>query len=335
MTIPSTSTQWQNLARLYGLSGSTIFDFKEYHSASKIEVKQFLHLRALCISRPALRLVQYRQTWLAQGYYSKARSLLKSSGPWQSYLDSFTKTKEELFDEPFPELGGIFPLVRFNQLNTENCKKEDFVPKVTPAAYRTRSKYMDRKRNLLRTPGTPTHIRKAHSEIPDPFQTPVRGVEEMLLSNGPSLYSQKSARSDIPEYISPITKETTVQFPASEDEQIVNMALVDFLNAVTRHFVTCADWTPHRKWFRVASEANGKAYEARVDGCLRRRSDDEVLAILETKANVRQNWNPDILMQEAAQMVAWISQYPESCATFREIPTEILRECCYVHSNGY
>ena len=62
-------------------------------------------------------------------------------------------------------------------------------------------------------------------------------------------------------------------FPAADDEQIVNSALVFFLNAVVIHFVRKADWTLHRKIFRIGkSDKNNKeGFEARGwGGCCRR-----------------------------------------------------------------
>src|SRR5262249_45241365 len=111
-----------------------------------------------------------------------------------------------------------------------------------------------------------------------------------------------------------ITSETLAQFPPTDDEQIVNAALVLFLKAVTMHFVGDVYWTFHRKAFRIGNggKKNKPGYEARVDGYLCRCSDNKVMAILETKPCVRQSHDHKILMQESAQMAAWISQFPEN-----------------------
>jgi hypothetical protein len=77
------------------------------------------------------------------------------------------------------------------------------------------------------------------------------------------------------------------QYPPANDEQIVNVALVLLLNAATMHFVPNADWTFHRRAFQIGNKKSGKGFEARVDGFLRRLSDDKVMAILEVKPCVR------------------------------------------------
>ena len=85
--------------------------------------------------------------------------------------------------------------------------------------------------------------------------------------NDPSPATQQSTISDFPEFISPITKDTIAQYPASDDEQTVNAALILFLKAITMHIVTSAAWTLHRKGFRVGekNDEDKKGYEARVD----------------------------------------------------------------------
>jgi len=141
-----------------------------------------------------------------------------------------------------------------------------------------------------------------------------------LDDNDPSPATQQSTGSDFPEFMSPITKDNIAQYPASDDEQTVNTALILFLKASTMHIVTSAEWTLHRKGSRVGSKNDNdeKGYEARVDGYLRRRSDNEILVILETKSSVRKKWLFDFEMQEAAQIAAWISNFPESCATAQD-----------------
>ncbi|CAG8891060.1 unnamed protein product [Penicillium egyptiacum] len=76
-----------------------------------------------------------------------------------------------------------------------------------------------------------------------------------------------------------------ILYPPTKDEQIVNTALIVFLNALTIHFSLSLDWTLHRKSFTAAFKDT--VFQARMDGYL----DDS-------------HGTPS----ESAQMVAWIKR---------------------------
>ncbi|EFX05307.1 hypothetical protein CMQ_3376 [Grosmannia clavigera kw1407] len=71
------------------------------------------------------------------------------------------------------------------------------------------------------------------------------------------------------EQTSSLTGEIARMVPAVKDEQIVNMALILFLDALAIH---CEDvnggWSAHRHPFVFKDKDRTKIYEARVDGCL-------------------------------------------------------------------
>ncbi|KAE8155000.1 hypothetical protein BDV25DRAFT_146823 [Aspergillus avenaceus] len=103
---------------------------------------------------------------------------------------------------------------------------------------------------------------------------------------------------------------THLMYPQTKDEQIVNTALVDFLNALTMHFPQANDWTLHRKSFKAAFQH--ASFEARTDGYLEDDgSSDRVRALIEVKPMLREKKRNPICMQEAAQMVAWIKSDPD------------------------
>ncbi|GAD92741.1 conserved hypothetical protein [Paecilomyces variotii No. 5] len=116
--------------------------------------------------------------------------------------------------------------------------------------------------------------------------------------------------------ISPIPREAEgALYPATKDEQIVNMALVLLLNALTIHLPLLNDWTPGRRKFTVT--LGSRFFRAYTDGCLEDRKQDRVRALIEVKPYIRKN---RVRMQEAAQMVGWISDenqrpsgYPGRC----------------------
>lgn len=109
------------------------------------------------------------------------------------------------------------------------------------------------------------------------------------------------------------------QFPPLDDEQIVNTALILFLQGVCLRAqgLENAHWTLQRKSFNFEKKIRGqhdetvRLFQARTDGHLRINIDGKSrsLAILEVKASVRAEAKP--FMQESAQMAAWISAEPD------------------------
>jgi hypothetical protein len=111
-----------------------------------------------------------------------------------------------------------------------------------------------------------------------------------------------SARSSL-EAISPM--DPALVKPAN-DEQIVNIALISFLQALTIfHEDVRADWAIDRKVFRFSDK-----FEARTDGLLRSGRNEYPLAILEVKPYVRKSNIKQVQMQESAQMASWIYDHP-------------------------
>ncbi|KAK1142385.1 hypothetical protein N8T08_007937 [Aspergillus melleus] len=92
----------------------------------------------------------------------------------------------------------------------------------------------------------------------------------------------------------------------TKDEQIVNIALITFLNALTIHFNISKDcnWTSHRK--ALVAKFEDAQYEARTDGYLDDGKENPY-ALIEVKPVPRSvNYITAIQMQEGAQMVSWI-----------------------------
>lgn len=99
-----------------------------------------------------------------------------------------------------------------------------------------------------------------------------------------------------------------ILYPPTKDEQIVNTALIVFLNALTLHFSLSSKWTLHRRAFTAEFET--AQFEARTDGYL----DDyrgKPSVLIEVKPVVRSRKLSLIQMQESAQMVAWIKSDDE------------------------
>ncbi|KAL2809606.1 hypothetical protein BJX63DRAFT_423673 [Aspergillus granulosus] len=95
-----------------------------------------------------------------------------------------------------------------------------------------------------------------------------------------------------------LTKDSHLMYPQTKDKQIVNTALVDFLNVLSMHFSQVSNWTLHRKSFKAKYLEDG-AFSERVG------------ALIEVTPMLREKKLNPIRMQEAAQMVAWIKSDPD------------------------
>ncbi|PYI16465.1 hypothetical protein BO99DRAFT_424745 [Aspergillus violaceofuscus CBS 115571] len=185
----------------------------------------------------------------------EADKLLATFQSWANYRQSF-------LNGPIRE--GTFALAKKYQLQAAASKDENFQPSVafSPIANRTRAKVGNLAQKLStgrastssEVPGTP--------EVEDsPFQTP--GPEKL----------------------------TPLMYPQTKKEQIVNAALVDYLNMLM---------------FEDA------AFKARTNGYLEDGgSSERVRALIEVKPMLRRKKLNPIRMQEAAQMVAWIMSDPD------------------------
>lgn len=314
---PKNEKDWLDEARSRGLGEqSTIFNLDKYKSGSKIETNQFLLLRVLWGGDMLAHEFRSRQeNWINSSCYWKAQVIIKKMESFRLYLQSF-ESKDLV---PFPDLG-TFSLVRFYQLSVESTHlNESASAKFTPIAKRTRFALAqsNQRREELNT--SPTPVIQSEAAYDNNPSTPDIDMSKLTLSETETL----SETSDC----------TPFSGAPAEDEQIVNTALVSFLNAVTMHHVRTVEWSLHRKSFRIG-ERGGRGFEARVDGTLRRRGGEkEVLAIVEVKSANRSKYLNAIRMQEAAQMAAWISSYPKTAMKNSDIRNDPTHRS--VHNNGH
>ncbi|CAG8895156.1 unnamed protein product [Penicillium egyptiacum] len=114
--------------------------------------------------------------------------------------------------------------------------------------------------------------------------------------------------------------DSDIPFRRTKDKQLVNDPLLLFLQALTVHLpdMRC-EWSSIRSPFMKASFGNN-TMTARIDGCLVGTDTDDIFAIAELKPKVRnRNAWPELLWQEAAEMVPWILHDEEQP---RETPIE-------------
>jgi len=91
------------------------------------------------------------------------------------------------------------------------------MPKFSPIAHRTRSRFNDLQQKVVKPPSR---------IVPrNPFLTPIqKGLKSFSLSDVLPPVAQQSARTDLPDTASPISNITKGQHPSADDEQIVNVA---------------------------------------------------------------------------------------------------------------
>lgn len=325
--LPGTSEEWHTIAKQRGLQSESIHGEQVYRatykSASSMEFDQFLLLRVVYPSTLHPELVyhaQHRATWLRPDAFDAAAASLKARGEWKLYLNSIlpAQQQQQPTQASLSPLG-LFALVRYYQLATEKEHEEQNClsrPKIdfSPVAGRTRSRQA--------APARPSGPPETPTRPPRGEQEEAEILFRDLELDSPSKSSPEPSTPEIPETLSPANPSDpdwveAAEFKAANDEQIVNTALLLYLNALS---IACpqvqGDWTLHRRQFVLKSKGK-KVYEARVDGYLRSRK-NEVKAIVEVKPFTRSSNPQSIKMQEAAQMAAWIGVDPPDVRTMRK-----------------
>lgn len=277
--VPTTSREWHIEISRSGLSTQTIHDI-QLKSASRGSREQFLLLRVLWQTHIPSDFLKFfdLEPWLLA-----AKEKLETLSSWKKYCQSFTG--------PIPE--GTFAPARHYQLEVSKTEQHDIEIGVlfSPKVHRTRSKVQAEQLPIRQPDFTITTPPRAPNQV---FETPHIDDDEADSSPlGPS--------SSPPSHWSTIALENQFMYPPTKDEQIVNTALLDFLNALTLHFNLNVIWSLHRMPL-IAEFANSK-FEARVDGYLADRSGD-IKAIIEVKSALRQSKEPQIRIQESHQIVA-------------------------------
>ncbi|CAI7631573.1 unnamed protein product [Penicillium glandicola] len=282
--IPETLEDWRRMATQRQLENTTLYSEKLV-SASKIGFDQFLLFRVIWKIHKANQIVNLLDM---KGWIKEAEKKLRSYQSWSTYCESveLPENRSRGSGEPSkatPE--GNFAIVRHYQREVRKTKSE-VNPQAfdTPIASRTRAKTNHAPVKQMARLGL------------DPFTTPTKNPN-------PSSSRQDDPFEDDSPNQTPSTgpsPPTTISremekflYPPTKDEQIVNTALIVFLNALTTHFDFYSNWTLHRKPF-VATFENAQ-FEARTDGYLDSPG-GKTRVLIEVKP----------VMQESAQMVAWI-----------------------------
>jgi hypothetical protein len=231
-----------------------------------------------------------------EALFPKESDSMQMRKAWVLYLDALEQNADArgrsspepyTLNSVFPDEMGLFGLVLYNQLEIEHIPETDadediskveFTPKQAPRALRHRT-------NISYAPSTPS----------TPEQ---RSFFDAIKFNSPA-------------------HEWEPKVPSAKDEQIVNLALINFLNAIWINERRKSEWSLLRKEFKFESRGSGAGFKARTDGHLgiSHRLAGRSGAILEVKARQRPQktlGDHSIAMQESAQMALWIYEEPHS-----------------------
>ncbi|KAL2005982.1 hypothetical protein VTN00DRAFT_9636 [Thermoascus crustaceus] len=298
MDLPTSKEDWEEAALAAGIRHLTIHDL-ELDSASKFRYEQYLLLRVLRISHDRSKFDAAR--FGLADLEKTAKEAMDNYKYWKHYCRSFQLNMHD--KEAIPHLG-TFSLVRYYQLQVTKVRQDDDVDSdviVSPIAHRTR---LGLQKKEMKAEQQQEQLRLQMQELV--LQTPTKQAGENRLSPNAASDSEESVAMEPPSLpATPISKAERILYAPAKDEQIVNAALLLLLNAITIHFPLSNDWTLHRRAFNVQFKT--ASFQARTDGYLEDKTSGKVRALIEVKPCVRTRSQVRIQMQEAAQMVAWIS----------------------------
>ncbi|OJD23424.1 hypothetical protein ACJ73_05217 [Blastomyces percursus] len=295
--------QWHADANRLGVSNISIYDVETYKSASKIEEKQFLALRALWVR--VMREEFDPEQWGIVKIENMI-GLLNGLPFWEDYVNEI-KSSPSGPSLPVPHLGA-FSFVWYYQQLVQGLIGSDPEPKIdfSPIALRTRSKRRGAGalEQNLQTPSRPSRVQYSPLPDPDTVMEDVSFELQKTLHTSPLADVVSTPESAHSEYIE------DSKFSRLQDEQIVNTALISFASVLTYSIQGVnGHWSLQRKAFTFG-EGGSKLYEARTDGHLFSSTNPQTSkAIVETKKQLRDEI-PDVRRQEAAQMAAWIFSEP-------------------------
>ncbi|KAE8155033.1 hypothetical protein BDV25DRAFT_135371 [Aspergillus avenaceus] len=322
LPIQITSPQiWNNYAARYDVEKSNIFQLQCYNSASKIGIPQYLALRAIwSFDAPT----KFKAHECGIQAVEKARGLLRKLPFWKEFLQTVSKHVPVDKVLPVNHAIGDFKLIWYGQQliywgqsTKDNEGNLDFSP--PRAKPKTRAGVIPEGDDEDPFTQSPQHTRvgslmerfqefRIDDCLPDKqIATPSR--EEWIEQEPETPADDIDGDPDyVPEDDLDMEPET---FDPVSDENVVNSYFVNFANAVTISIKGMkAHWTQERKAFIVCDKGKRKIYEARTDGHLSLPDGNHSLAIIEVKPAFRATI-PRVMMQETAQMAAWINNEPD------------------------
>lgn len=309
--LPSDEESWYKQTGFERLETTdTIHSFDSPDSGSKITLRQFLLLRILWVKKTAPALSsEYSQWEISKSQIDVARNHLRKVVGWEQYKSTFINDLAWHQQEGFLSLG-TFSLVRLYQLNSRSIEtRDEFIPKLefSPRKTRSQAKASDG------IPVTPTRSKKTAGNVSSPFSDAEPDLDRLTIDDDDDEDEDDDdgKRPHNVLYMSPLSppsSDLAHTLKSISDEQIINMALLLYLQALLINIRGIgADWTPERRALIVKKKDGQKVYEARVDGFLRYQSDksNPIMAIVEVKPCIR-DINPNSEPSECKRALRWL-----------------------------
>lgn len=327
--LPGTVSEWKQMAEEEGILDMTIHELQKIPSASKMELCVALLLRTLWTPHIA-KDFSMSELGINKTHEELAKNFFLQNKFYQPYLnDIATYRRSRPKGIPMPELG-CFTLARYYQLEIQpNDTEESATYEISPLKTRSKtfasrvgqgttgdqqshSTALDRRQLEKDLPESSTPPRSLSSSNPSSIDSPLAGRGKKPSPHGEaSTHDELSHERLTDDEYQSISSHSAAHasavptlYPQTEDEQIVNIALILFANSLT---VQCRDakaqWTPIRKVLQTRLE--NASFEARTDGFLR-GCEGSIEAIVEVKPRLRAVKLQATQIQETAQMVSWI-----------------------------
>ena len=334
--LPETPAKWQKEAKSLSIDNESIHSDGQ-NSASKITFKQFMLLRVVfpeLKDANKIREACIREGWLKKDNLNIASAFLEKFDHWKTYKKS-VGFWSNVNDDHVKYHPGTFALaLRYQRRSCQTSNKVVDTPNnIEFSPPQTRNKSARSRQAAVPdspTPGALGPLDDLYDALPSTSDSQPPNPDDNLPKTPLSVVSLPS-RSQMTPY-SPIIDDPRF-LKAVQDEQTVNYALILFLESITIHYPRMkAEWLPDRYQFVLRDSHAKKVYEARVDGAFLAK-DKKPRMIVEVKPYSRwlQTAGPNtILMQEAAQMAAWIADSPPKTAPSGARPHRY--DVCLVYS---
>ncbi|MCJ1425760.1 hypothetical protein MMC29_003660 [Sticta canariensis] len=270
--LPRDPHEWTKLARHHGVLHRSIHDLSILDSASKIKGPQFYALRVL--GKPHKKLLDGSDL-CDRRVLAEARKFLDE---WQAWKDYLKDIEINGGSSSLSEIEDIrtFSLVRYNQMRTstnDHIDSASLKVVLSPVAHRTRSHQPNPAHSG--SPYTPTRMPLSQKEK-QPFS--MGPLDDLLNEMEKSQFNTVPHGSNAPP--SPESPANTAETLPSEDEQIVNMALILFLDSVTIHHPKVkSGGSSSPRWTIKRLQLKFGTWEARTAGFLRMASDNQKLRL--------------------------------------------------------
>jgi hypothetical protein len=244
--LPTDKESWQSAARQHG--NVSIHELKAACPASEINVAQFLSLKAIWPKRRAVAELYNDKTARLFGSSNTKIGMTRNNmwehdSAWKAYLTAIEDRKLHQSSK-FSRGLGVYSLVLQNQV--EVLQIEDSIEDSNKLRFTSLTGRYDMRK------------REEKQDIKG------KGKESMPESQESRHHSQTSKISSDPSNISPMGRDAEPDLQIG-DEQIVNTAAINFLNALFVHDERSADWTLQRKQFKFHSKSvNFEARTART-----------------------------------------------------------------------